>query len=677
MIRRYRFNITAIVACHLLLAPWLFTSQLPHPAAHGDAEPSLSQEEQPGAAPAAAPEGGEEVLIRAREQEKSGSVFRLRGEAEITFREFVFRADEVTYDASSGEITAAGNVLLEGGPHGERIQASHARYNVRTDSGEFFDVTGSTSARFVGKDISLTTPSPFTFTGRRVEKTGSARYVVYDGSITSCELPTPKWTFNAARAVVELDDKASLYHSTFRIRGVPVLYFPYAAHPVGRKRQSGFLIPTFGTSTRKGTIFGESLYWAINRSLDATVGAEYWSARGWAQHGEFRARPSESSHLRATYFGVLDRATVDQGGQEVHLDAEAEFPRGFRGVASLNYLSSFVFRLAFEETFAQAVNSEVKSLAFLSKTYRGFSFNSLAARYQNFQSTVPGDLITIWHAPSFEFSSVDRALGRSPVYWSVEAAAEAVSRKEPAFSTNDLVGRLDLHPRASIPLHLGGWSVRPEIGLRDTFYTQRRLPTGGIGVPGDEAVNRRAFEVELEVRPPALARTFAGTVNGRTLRHVMEPRFTYRYVNGVSNFPNIIRFDARDILSDTSEIEYGVVQRLYAKRAAPPPDCPSPAPAAAAEPGGGAAAIAPPPLPEAECERGAREILTWELKQKYFFSDDFGGTVVNGKRNVFTTTASFAGIAVLTEPRRFSPLVSRLRVRPTGRLDAEWELDYD
>src|SRR5258708_21130828 len=49
-------------------------------------------------------------------------------------------------------------------------------------------------------------------------------------------------------------------------------------------RQSGFLIPTIGTSNSKGTIVGDSFYWAINRSMDATLGAEYLSRPGWLLH---------------------------------------------------------------------------------------------------------------------------------------------------------------------------------------------------------------------------------------------------------------------------------------------------------------------------------------------------------------------------------------------------------
>ena len=72
-----------------------------------------------------------------------------------------------------------------------------------------------------------------------------------------------------------------------------------------------------------------------------------------------------------------------------------------------------------------------------------------------------------------------------------------------------------------------------------------------------------------------------------------------------------------------------------------------------------------------------REIASWELRQKYFLDEDFGGAVVPGKRNVLTTTAMFSGIAFLTEARRWSPLVSELRIRAGENTDGEWQLDID
>jgi LPS-assembly protein len=73
----------------------------------------------------------------------------------------------------------------------------------------------------------------------------------------------------------------------------------------------------------------------------------------------------------------------------------------------------------------------------------------------------------------------------------------------------------------------------------------------------------------------------------------------------------------------------------------------------------------------------AREIVSWEIAQKYFIDPNFGNALVAGQRNVFTTTAEFSGIAFLTEARRFSPVISRLRVNTTRHTDLQWNLDYD
>ena len=191
--------------------------------------------------------------------------------------------------------------------------------------------------------------------------------------------------------IVDAGGNAQIYHSDFRIMGVPVFYFPYATHPVEKVRESGFSIPDFGTSSSKGRVVGESVYWVMNRSMDVQAGAQYFSSRGWAPHAEFRVRPSESSFLDLKYTAVFDRGGgpqgSDQGGQNVQLDAASMFPHNFRGVAKIDYLTSYVYRLAFNEVFTQAVNSEVKSQGFLTNTTHGFFCNIQAERYQNFEST--------------------------------------------------------------------------------------------------------------------------------------------------------------------------------------------------------------------------------------------------------------------------------------------------
>jgi LPS-assembly protein len=569
------------------------------------------------------------------------------------------------------------------------MEGGRATYNSHTQNGKFYDVVGTTGAKIRGKHVLLTSPNPFSFAGRLIEKVGKYRIIVNDGKVTSCELANPKWTFNARKVDVVLGNNAKLYHSTFRLRKIPIFYFPFATLPVEKvNRQSGFLIPSIGQSSTKGTIIGDSAYWAINRSMDTTLGAEYWSSVGWAQHGQFRAKPSDGSFMNVKYFGVLDRASgsQNQGGEEATLNGETNLPHNIRGVASLDYLSSYVVRLAFSETFTQAVNSEVKSIAFASKVHDGYFFNLMASRYQNFESTTPGDVITILHTPSVDLNSTDHKLGASPFYASYDISLQGVSRREPGFVTNNLVGRFDVYPQIGLPVHFHGWDLRPELALRDTYYSQRLITTSNGGIaPGNQAVNRRALETSFEIRPPSLSKILEKPLFGHKVKHVIEPRVIYRYVNGVDNFNNIIRFDERDILSDTNEVEYAVVNRIFAKsnknEQCGNPDMIADSPTENQLQQVSATTLQQTaPVSESEtnkCGVGAREILSWEVIQKYFFNETFGGALIPGQRNVFTTTVELTGISFLTDFRRFSPIVSRLRIKTAKNTDVEWHLDYD
>jgi LPS-assembly protein len=234
-----------------------------------------------------------------------------------------------------------------------------------------------------------------------------------------------------------------------------------------------------------------------------------------------------------------------------------------------------------------------------------------------------------------------------------------------------------------MPLLLRGWSLRPELTLRDTIYTQQLKPGTNVGTALSDTINRKALESTVELRPPPLSRIFDRSFAGHKLKHVIEPRATYRYVTGVNNFDSILRFDARDILSNTNEVEYGIINRLYSKRTSGQPEDCTPQDMYSLRIGAPGEQIQPwerTYVPEnIPCSAGPqiREIVTWEIAQKYFLDAYFGDALVNGRRNVLTTTADFSGIAFLTEPRHLSPLISRLRVQTSSQADAEWDVDYD
>jgi LPS-assembly protein len=708
MTLRTRFLITALFLCHQLPTSALVTSQLLTENSGQSTAPSAKEATketaQKTATPAstscasqAATQDSDSTTICALEQEKVGDIYKLHGDAEIHYRTYVIRADDMTYNSGSGEATATGHFRLDGGPNDDHIKASHGTYNLTAETGRFYDVTATTGFRMRENLVVLTSTAPFAFTGKIVDKTSPDHYLVYDGTITTCALPHPNWQFHARNVVVDVGGNAQIYHSTFWLHGLPVLYFPYATHPVDREaRETGFLVPSGGRSSTNGNEIGDAFYWVINRSMDAIIGAEYFSKRGWSQRGEFRVRPSDASYIDLNFFGVIDRGIsqgsglppLREGGQEARLTAADTFA-GFRAVSNVDYLSSFLFRLAFNEVFTQAVNSEVKSQVFLSKEVNGFSYGGMVERYQNFFQTTNTDGtlsnppvfddIQIWHTPSFDASSVDRAVGRSPFFWTFDASLTGLSRSEPGFNTGNLLGRFDFNPEISLPVQFQGWSLRPALTLHETYYTERFVN----GLEVNDPTNRQALEASVEVRPPVLEKIFDKEFLGRKWKHVIEPRAVYRLVTGVNDFANVLHFDERDILSNTHEVEYGFVTRLYAKK--PPsqePECEKPMTGLAV----GAAApeqIVPwgrqNNLEKTPCLKvpDVREIATWELSQKYFLDPTFGGALVTGQRNVFTTTEDLTGIAFATEPRHLSPIVSRMRVATSSHTDTEWDLDYD
>jgi LPS-assembly protein len=480
--RPLRLLITAPLLCHLLLTPPLVTSQL-----HPESNTAQTLPNAPSGRPSVP------VTIQALEQEKDGAVYKLRGKVKVDYGTYTIFADRATYNSDTGDVEGEGNLLLEGGPNNEHIQATRGKYNLQDETGRFENAVGSVGFHLRNRRNVFTTTNPFFFSGHVVEKLGPDHYVVTDGTVTTCELPRPKWEFAAHRVNIEVGAHATIYHSNFRLEGIPILYFPFATHPLQKNpRESGFLIPSVGKSSTRGYTAGDSIFWAINRSMDLLAGTEYFSKRGWAPDAEFRARPTDNSFFDLAYYSVFDRGLnecttlhpclVNQGGTEVRLNTEGEFTHNFRSVANIDYLSSYLFRLAFSDVFAQAVNSEVRSQAFVSNTSGALFLNAIASRYQDFQSTTPGDVITILHAPSVEVSSVDQQLGRTPFHGSFDFDGEGLSRSEPGFSTAPILGRFDLNPVIALPRLFHGWSFRPELSLRDTIYTQQLNPAGGTGL---------------------------------------------------------------------------------------------------------------------------------------------------------------------------------------------------
>jgi LPS-assembly protein len=634
-----------------------------------------------------------QVVIESSTQTKTGSKYVLDGDVVITYGDRRVEADHIEYDTESGDVTATGHLKASGGKNHEIISASHGTLNVKNQTGRFFDVTGSVGLKQSGHRQMYANTNPFLFAGKMVVKTGPQEYEVFDGTVTACQLSRPDWVLFAAKFKLDAE-KATATNSVFKLLNIPLLYLPYVSHPVDQAgRQSGILLPVVGVSSTKGLVLGESIYWAINRSMDLTVGAQFYSLRGWEQSATYRYRGLGNDFANVHYSGLLDRGYftggnyVNQGGQDFTLIGRHDFTpetasSQTRVVTAMEYLSSYTYREAFTENFNQAVSTDILSTAYGIRQVNGYSYDIRADRYQGLKrvptATIPGQQVRIFHVPSLDFDMTDHAVGSTGLRWNLQASATGLKRVEPFFVSSGIIERIDVHPTLAYPISAFGWKMRPSLGLRDTFYSRsRRIPVfaGTAQTESTDTVNRSDLEVELDMRPPVIERTFtSGAIRNllhRDFKHSVEPVFTYRYVAGIGNFLNLLRFDDVDVASSTNELEYGVTQRLFLRPGKNGP-CAGAAPADESD-----VRVKDDGDVTAPIKCGAREWISWRVTQKRFFDELFGGAVQRGRRNILDSTLNFSGIAFLTEPRAISPLVSRLRVRASEKVDVEWNFDLD
>ena len=601
----------------------------------------------------------DEVLVSAASQEGEGGMYHLRGSATVETKDIKLWADEIDYNEETGDAHGRGNVHFKHLVRNEELWADKVDYNVQLQTGKFYNVHGSAPGKVTPRQGLLTTTNPFYFQGQWAERLKD-RYILYNGFITDCQPLKPWWTLRAPRFDIIPQERALAFGSVFRLKRVPLLYAPVFYKSLEENpRKSGFLTPNLGNSSRRGKMVGGGYFWAINRSYDVTYQPQYFTARGLAHHLDFRGKPTARSDFNVTLFGVNDRGQqlsdgtrIKQGGFIISFQARSDFGHGFTGRLDGNYLSSQPFRTSWSESFNEQIASEVHTIGFIEKHWSSYGLVFEFARIENIQS--PGTYdptlkrytedqkILIRKLPEVDFGSRLRQIlkGRLPVWVSMDSSAGLLRRSQSLFQTQQFVDRLDFRPRVMTALRWKGFSLLPSFSFRETHYGASQEQ----GRPTAANLDRFVREFTLEILPPSLARTFgAPHWLGDKLKHVIEPRLLFRQAAGIDNFNQIIRFDETELMSNTTEAEVSLTNRLYAKRG-----------------------------------DQVTQIMSWEVLQRRYFDPTFGGAITGDlQRNVLLTSLQITPFSFLDGPRHYSPVVSVFRIDPVPGFATEWRADYD
>ena len=591
----------------------------------------------------------DEYVVEADSQEADGDLRHLRGHVHLESLDKKVDADAVDYNDDTGDVEAWGNVRYENFEDGTKLNCDHATYNVNTEMGIFYNVRGTSETKIIARPGLLTTNNPFYFEGQWGERI-DGKYIIHEGFITDCKVPKPWWRLSSTKFDILPGDRAITYHAVFRVKKVPIFYFPaYYKSLKVLPRQSGFLTPNIGHSSTYGEMFGLAYYWAISRSYDALYRIQYFTLRGPAETVEFRGKVRPGTDFSLNLFAVQDRGVnvgngiiQKQGGQEFTFDGHSDLGDGWTARVHLDELSSFLFREAFSQSFHETIFSETHSVGFVIKHWSSFAFDVAASRDEEFEDAIsPNDRIIVKKLPVAEFLSRDRQIvgGVVPVWFSLNSSAGFLDRTQPEYQTPRFVGRVDVYPEVTTAFHFDGFNLTASGAIRETDYGDSIVN----GVISDRGILRSARELNVHLIPPALERIFDSPkwLGGLKVKHVIEPRIDYKFVDGISDFNNIIRFDENDLMNDTNQVTFSLTNRLFVKDKA----------------------------------GNVSEVMSWELAQARYFDPTFGGAVIPGQRNVIQSTEDLDGFDFLDGPRNYSPLVSILRFQHV--VGFEWRVDYD
>lgn len=623
-------------------------------------------------------EAGDLLKVDAGTQTVSGPnnarVFVYEGNVDARIGTYRLQADKVTVYEATNKVIAEGNVVFDQGDQ-QRITGSSAEWNYRTKTGFFLNSTGFTNQTQDGTRIY--------FTADRVDRISLDTIVATNVQVTACDEDVPKWSFHAKRVKIKTGDRVRISSPNLRVKGLPVFYLPYASISIKqRDRASGFLTPTFGGSGQKGFRISSGYYQTLGRSADVTVRNDIYTSRGIGLGADLRTRANSRSFLNAGFYIVKDRILgpsadadhPDQGGSSFYAEGVHYFPNGFIAAADVNVTSNLAYRQVFSDNIQQAISPEERSQVFVNKELNDYSFNFIA---RSQVTSLSNSRIRIRELPGV---SIDKRatpldfLKKLPIYYSFEASAEGLSRKETAddpiafrlavggdpIITPSIVQRLDYHPRLQLPLYFLGVSVTASAAGRITFYSNSIDPVNRAILSRN--ITRSYGEFEVDVRPPALFKDY--NRNGAFFfRHLIEPYITYRRIVGVNNFDQVIRFDYSDAIANTNEIEFGISNRFFTRRST--------------ENVSSAAARATRTGQKTPTSTQPYEALTITLRGKYFFDRFFGGALVPGRRNQFYPINTLSGFGYGGVPRRFSPLNVEARYRPRADIFVDLRTDLD
>jgi LPS-assembly protein len=587
--------------------------------------------------PGASDEEPVEVKADRMSYDQKNNVMIARGNVEMRQGERILNAQYLKVNLVTKDAVAKGNVLLN--ERGDTLACAELKMNLDDRRGQV------DNARVFIKSQN------FYIDGKQIQSLGQDAYHVEKGVITTCDGDNPFWRIDAKKIDVTLDGYAKVQGSTFRVKGVPVAYFPYLVVPVKTNRQSGFLFPEISNSRRKGFQVDNSYFWAISPSSDATFWLDIASIKGPGAGIETRLVTGSNSWLRFYsyyaneshyYFNKAYSSVNDRSQQrgELHLEGEHYFSPDLYLKGFGSYITDREFyndysgkanrtKYAFDRATNLKRLEKDESFLFANKNW---DFYNLLVNFDVYKDLVQSNEQVLQRSPQINFSSLSQQAWNTPLYYQLNTSYSNFWREQGLKGS-----RLNAFPKLSLPMNRCGWlTFNPQVGLQGTSYFGLNHNAGydknGIA-PNANAELYLTFLRVFDINKPLVDK----------LKHVVEPGIEYQYTP-VFNQKDLPQFDIPEAYYPQHSISYAMTNRFTGL------------------------------FKDNSGELSEREFGYFKVGQKYYLRRTFGsGKIRNENDAAYDYNAQFVNNAINTEYldarlNRYSDVFSELRVNILAKL---------
>ena len=488
-------------------------------------------------------------------------VSKLTGNVVVQRDSQQLRSDEVVYDQSEEVIEARGDVRF-------------------WDEGVF---VASDSARAeIGRDVVAFTPESSFMVERahahgnaaEIRAFGEERVIASDVSYTTCNPGEAGWRITAREIEIDrVEDVGTARGAALEFMGSRVLYLPRISFPLSSRRKSGFLTPSFGTSSSSGAEVAVPYYFNLAPNRDATLTARAMSNRGVQAQGELRFLSRAWGYGRLAAEHLPHDSEFDGDRTALDLAHRHRWTDRWSTDARIEWVSDKEYLEDLGASLSQTSRSHLPRR--FDAAYRGAGWDALL-RLQDFEMldrTIEPEDRPYAQLPRLVVRTNHPEKNRTP---NLGLEAELTHFDQDGRTTGT---RTDLQLFVTFPSYSAGTFFRPKAALHVTGYHLNRTDEEeAAGLDDDPA--RVLPSVSLD---SGLFFERPVTLSGRSLTHTIEPRFHYLLVPyerqddlprfdtvrpafGFAHLFRENRFAGRDRLGDTEQATVALTSRLLDER---------------------------------------------------------------------------------------------------------------